>query len=106
MPISRFGSTLVSKKIFHDYMSLLKNSFSSLALKQVMCRGLISIDYNGYVYGTEITRGLDVFKLIPSKHLSKKEIEQASKAFPTEGPMVFNPQQQIPMSWPNAASSM
>jgi len=62
--------------------------------------------YDGYVYGTEITRGLDVFKLIPSKHLSKKEIEQASKAFPTEGPMVFNPQQQIPMSWPNAASSM
>ena len=47
-----------------------------------------------------------MFKLIPSKHLSKKEIEQASKAFPTEGPMVFNPQQQIPMSWPNAASSM
>jgi uncharacterized protein (DUF305 family) len=61
--------------------------------------------YDGYVYGTEITRGLDVFKLIPSKHLSKKEIEQASKAFPVEGPMVFNPQQQIPMSWPNAASS-
>ena len=61
--------------------------------------------YDGYVYGTEITRGLDVFKLIPSKHLSKKEIEQASQAFPVEGPMVFNPQQQIPMSWPNAASS-
>ncbi len=60
MPISRFGSTLVSKKIFHDYMSLLKNSFSSLALKQVMCRELISIDYNGYVYDCDFNQMLDM----------------------------------------------
>ena len=60
MPISRFGSTLVSKKTFHDYMSLLKNSFSSLALKQVMCRGLSSIDYNGYVYDCDFNQMLDM----------------------------------------------
>ena len=59
--------------------------------------------YGGYIYGTEITRGLDVFKLIPSKHLTEKEINQALKAYPVEGPMVFNPQQQIPMSWPKTS---
>jgi hypothetical protein len=57
--------------------------------------------YNGYIYGTEITRGLDVFELIPSEYLSKEEINQASKAYPLYGPKVFNPQQQIPLGWSN-----
>ena len=30
--------------------------------------------YEGYIYGTEIKRGLDVFKLLPSEYLSKEEI--------------------------------
>ena len=55
--------------------------------------------YSGYIYGTEITRGLDVFKLIPSEYLNQTEINQAEKAYPLKGPMVFNPQQQIPMIW-------
>ena len=56
--------------------------------------------YNGYIYGTEITRGLDVFKLTPSQYISELEIDQASEAYPLFGPGVFNPQQQIPMTWP------
>ena len=61
--------------------------------------------YGGYIYGTEITRGLDVFKLTPSEYLSQKEINQALKAYPAVGPMVFNPQQQVPMEWPEAGAS-
>jgi|TARA_B100001093_G_scaffold8417_1_gene8151 uncharacterized protein (DUF305 family) len=60
--------------------------------------------YDGYIYGTEITRGLDVFKLVPSQFLSKTEIDQASNAYPVQGPMVFNPQQQVPMVWPKSSS--
>ena len=56
--------------------------------------------YNGYIYGTEITRGLDVFKLTPSEFLNEDEIHKASSAIPVLGPKVFNPQQQIPMTWP------
>ena len=55
--------------------------------------------YNGYIYGTEITRGLDVFRLLPSEYLSSEEISLASKAYPLFGPQVFNPQQQIPLGW-------
>ena len=61
--------------------------------------------YDGYIYGTEITRGLDVFKLTPSEYLTEKEIQQAEQAYPISGPMVFNPQQQIPMAWPNTGAS-
>jgi uncharacterized protein (DUF305 family) len=57
--------------------------------------------YEGYIYATEIIRGLDVFKLIPSEFISEKEIAAAAKAYPSQGyKRVFNPQQQVPMAWP------
>ena len=52
--------------------------------------------YNGNIYGTEIARGLDVFKLTPSEYLSKNEIEAASLVHSTE----FNAQHQKRMTWP------
>ena len=60
--------------------------------------------YEGYIYGTEIKRGLDVFKLLPSEYLSKEEIAAAENAYPAQGPRVFNPQQQVPLVWPSAGS--
>ncbi len=57
--------------------------------------------YEGHIYATEIIRGLDVFKLTPSEFISEKEIEAADQAYPVLGPKrLFNPQQQIPMVWP------
>ena len=57
--------------------------------------------YEGAIYGTEIQRGLDVFKLTPSDHITANEIEAANYAFPAIGSKrLFNPQQQIPMKWP------
>ena len=55
--------------------------------------------YDGRIYGTEIARGLDVFELAPSPHLTANEIAAAKAA--THG-SVFNPQQQFPISWPDA----
>ena len=60
--------------------------------------------YEGFIYGTEITRGLDVFRLVPSEFLSADEISAAAKAYPEVGPRVFNPQQQVPMTWRESAS--
>jgi len=54
--------------------------------------------YDGHVYGTEIARGLDVFSLLPSEHLSEAEL---SAARTTIGDDVFNPQQQFPVRWQN-----
>ena len=57
--------------------------------------------YQGRIYGTEITRGLDVLTLLPSEYLSANEIAAAALAYSSTGPRkTFNPQQQIPMSWP------
>ncbi|NMW32904.1 DUF305 domain-containing protein [Altererythrobacter sp. RZ02] len=53
--------------------------------------------YNGRIYGTEIARGLDVFKLEPSEFLTAEEIAAAEAA---NMGAVFNPQTQVPVTWP------
>jgi len=55
--------------------------------------------YNGHIYGSEIARGLDVFKLLPSEYLSENEIEAAALVRPG----VFNAQQQMKVVWPAAS---
>jgi len=58
MPIQRFGSTLVSKGQFEGYMDLLVSSFQAHNLENVMCRSLLSVDYEGYVYDCDFNQML------------------------------------------------
>lgn len=58
MPIQRFGSTLVSKGKFAEYMHLLRSSHQDANLDQVMCRSLISVDWNGYLYDCDFNQML------------------------------------------------
>ena len=58
MPIQRFGSMLVSKGQFNDYMALLQRSHSAANLEAVMCRTLISVDWQGYVYDCDFNQML------------------------------------------------
>lgn len=60
MPIKRFGSTLISRGQFSDYMDLLKNSYSRDNLSSVMCRSLISVDWQGYVYDCDFNQMLEM----------------------------------------------
>ena len=58
MPIQRFGSTLISKGQFDDYMRLLRESFNEPNLNTVMCRTLVSIDWKGYFYDCDFNQML------------------------------------------------
>ncbi len=58
MPILRFGSTLVSKGQFAAYMGLLKDNFCHGNLDQVMCRDLISVDWQGHLYDCDFNQQL------------------------------------------------
>ncbi len=60
MPIQRFGSMLISKGQFEGYMQLLRDNFSEANLQSVMCRSLISIDWQGYVYDCDFNQMLDL----------------------------------------------
>ncbi|KAF3996531.1 arsenosugar biosynthesis radical SAM (seleno)protein ArsS [Glaciimonas immobilis] len=58
MPIQRFGSTLISKGQFHDYMQLLKDNFAAANLASVMCRNLVSVDWQGFLYDCDFNQQL------------------------------------------------
>ncbi|MEK6594801.1 MAG: arsenosugar biosynthesis radical SAM (seleno)protein ArsS [Pseudomonadota bacterium] len=60
MPIQRFGSTLISKGQFGQYMDLLKNAYQPHNLESVMCRNLVSVDWRGYVYDCDFNQMLDL----------------------------------------------
>ena len=56
MPIQRFGSTLVSKGQFAQYMALLRTAHRDENLGAVMCRNLISVDWQGLVYDCDFNQ--------------------------------------------------
>ncbi|MGB1905718.1 MAG: arsenosugar biosynthesis radical SAM (seleno)protein ArsS [Spongiibacter sp.] len=58
MPIKRFGSTLVSKGQFDGYMTLLKDNYSRSNLDGVMCRSMISVDWQGGLYDCDFNQQL------------------------------------------------
>jgi len=60
MPIQRFGSTLVTKGQFNDYMALLRGAHRDENLAGVMCRTLVSVDWRGYLYDCDFNQMLDL----------------------------------------------
>jgi len=52
--------------------------------------------YNGHIYGSEIYRGLDVFKLVPTEQMTQNEIDAAALVKSTE----LNVQHQQKITWP------
>jgi radical SAM/Cys-rich protein len=58
MPIQRFGSMLVSKGTFATYMALLRSAHREENLEAVMCRSLVSIDWQGFLYDCDFNQML------------------------------------------------
>jgi radical SAM/Cys-rich protein len=58
MPIQRFGSQLLSNGQFAPYMDLLKSAHRAENLEAVMCRNLVSVDWQGYVYDCDFNQML------------------------------------------------
>ena len=67
MPISRFGARLLAKGQYVAYMTLLRDSFAERNLQTLMCRNLISIDYQGYVYDCDFNQMLEIPLLATDK---------------------------------------
>lgn len=66
MPIQRFGSVLIAKGkhegtyrvVFDNYLALLKDAHKPGNLKNVMCKSLVSVDWQGYVYDCDFNQML------------------------------------------------
>ncbi len=57
-PIARFGSTLISKGQFRDYMALLRSAHRPENLPGVMCRSLVSVDWQGNLHDCDFNQML------------------------------------------------
>jgi len=74
MPIQRFGSYLISKGEFEKYVQLLRDSFNNDNLSTVMCRNLISLDWQGYVYDCDFNQILGLplhWRISKRRHISE-----------------------------------
>ncbi len=58
MPIQRFGSMLISQGRFEEYMTLLRDAYQPTNLRNVMCRSLLSVDWQGFVYDCDFNQML------------------------------------------------
>ena len=68
MPIQRFGAVLLANGkheermtvVFEKYLNTLKNAYQAENLKRVMCKTLISVDWQGYVYDCDFNQMLEM----------------------------------------------
>ena len=57
-PVGRFRQYLEANGQLDKYMNLLADNFNPEAAKNIMCRGLVSIDYRGVVYNCDFNQAL------------------------------------------------
>ena len=72
MPVQRFGSTLVSQGKFSTYMQLLRSSYRAENLDTVMCRSLLSVDWQGALHDCDFNQMLGLHARLsdlPRPHL-------------------------------------
>ena len=60
LPIQRFGSMLISKGLFNEYLQLLKDNYRSENLSGVMCRNTLSVDWQGFIYDCDFNQMLQL----------------------------------------------
>jgi radical SAM/Cys-rich protein len=67
MPIQRFGERLRAEHRYDDYLMLLRAAHRDEHLEAVMCRSLISVDWQGYLHDCDFNQmlglGLDPLAL-------------------------------------------
>jgi radical SAM/Cys-rich protein len=83
MPIQRFGSMLISRGEFNGYMRLLKENYAAANLGDVMCRTLVSVDWQGHLYDCDFNQqlGLPMPGFTPNKaHLHLRDLLHADPA--------------------------
>lgn len=77
LPISRFLDDLIRTEQYDAYLQKLIDSFNPLTLNAVMCRTMISVDWQGNLFDCDFNQMLDM-RLPPGipQHISKFDAEK------------------------------
>ncbi len=76
MPISRFGAVLLAQNQYLPYMQLLRDSYAEANLDTVMCRSLLSVDWQGYLSDCDFNQMLSL-PLLASDRRHLRDLLQA-----------------------------
>jgi radical SAM/Cys-rich protein len=60
MPVSRYLEDLIRRQKYAEYMHKLLTHFNANTLDGLMCRALVSVDWNGYLYDCDFNQMLDL----------------------------------------------
>ncbi|RLQ23241.1 radical SAM/Cys-rich domain protein [Seongchinamella sediminis] len=74
MPISRFGAVLLSQGKYTEYMALLRDNFSAGNLPGLMCKSLLSVDWQGHVYDCDFNQMLELPVLASDSRLHLRDL--------------------------------
>lgn len=83
MPIHRFGAVLLAQGEFEPYMTLLKNAFREENLNNLMCRHLISVDWQGFIYDCDFNQMLGLPTRGRKTHINELKQTLAGEAIVT-----------------------
>lgn len=60
MPVSRFLDDLLQRQKYEEYVEKLIQNFNPTTVENLMCRSLISVDWNGFLYDCDFNQMLDM----------------------------------------------
>ena len=60
MPIKRFKHDLKKNGVLEEYMDTLKSNYNEKTLDKVMCKNVLAIDYQGFIYDCDFNMALEI----------------------------------------------
>lgn len=84
LPVSRFLDYLITSDNYEEYMQELVHAYNPVAAAGVMCRNLISVSWDGYLYDCDFNQMLDLKLKVSKPHISNiswKELATRSIVF-------------------------
>ena len=75
LPISRFLEYLLVSENYEDYMIALHEAFNPATLDGLMCRSMISVDWQGYLYDCDFNQMLDLKLASKVQHIRDFDIQ-------------------------------
>lgn len=74
MPISRFGAVLLAKGNYQAYLNLLKDNYNAANLDHLMCRSVVSVDWQGRLYDCDFNQMLGL--AMQTGHINDRSSQQ------------------------------
>ena len=71
MPVGRFLEYLTGSGNYEEYMERLSNAYNPCAAKKAMCRNMISVGWDGYLYDCDFNQMLDLKINAEDNHISR-----------------------------------